>query len=80
MGKHPDHLSEIISRDDKFIHDIATPLAVAQGMLDIALTKLGEDLDSDMGQRLQKVLKAIVTLRILFEQQRKFLTEIKKKI
>jgi signal transduction histidine kinase len=65
---------DFLARQRTFIHDIATPVSVAQGMLNIVLSRLKSQPESPIDMdKLEKAVKALEKLEGLIEDNRKFL-------
>jgi hypothetical protein len=69
--------AETLEIQKEFIHNISSPLAVVQGMVEIVLTQLKADdkIDQKVIVRLEKVLVATVKIDSLLKANREFLTE-----
>lgn len=66
-----DELLEQIKAERTFIHDLATPLMIAQGMVDSVLSKL--EVESEEAQRLQKSAKALGKMANILKERRQVL-------
>lgn len=67
---------DILSAQKKFIHDLATPISIVQGMIEIILPQLkAKDVDPKIIDRLEKALVATVKIDSLLKANREYLSE-----
>ena len=72
MSDNPE-LLEQIKAERSFIHDLATPIMIAQGMVDAVESKLPED--SAERERLSKAAKALAKMATILKDRRQALIE-----
>ena len=67
-------ITDKVAEERAFIHDLSSPLMVALGMVDLALSKLPEDEDA-VKTKLQKAKKSLDKMSELLKDRRTQLLE-----